>query len=201
MRYIEMARLASEKLTGLIADILDSAKLESGTMALVLSRFTTESLLATAVELSRVAADGKGVALELAPSSIGELSGDARLLDRVLTNLIGNALKFTPKGGRVVVGAKAEGDAMEFFVKDTGPGIPEDKLDAVFEKFKQLDRDAGKRAGYGLGLSICKKIVEAHGGRIWVESRPGEGSRFAFRIPRPATAELKPAALLNPPGA
>jgi signal transduction histidine kinase len=98
--------------------------------------------------------------------------------------LIGNALKFTPTGGRITLGAAAFGAEVEFFVRDTGPGIPADKVDAVFEKFKQLDRDAAARSGYGLGLSICKKIVEAHGGRIWVESQEGKGSRFIFRVPR-----------------
>jgi signal transduction histidine kinase len=105
-------------------------------------------------------------------------------LDRVLSNLIGNALKFTPREGKITLGAIDRGAEVEFFVRDTGPGIPADKVDAVFEKFKQLDRDAATRAGYGLGLSICKKIVEVHGGRIWVESKEGQGSRFAFIIPR-----------------
>jgi signal transduction histidine kinase len=196
MRYIEASRKASEKLTGLISNILDIAKFESGTLVLSSGRFTAESLLSSVVELCRVGADDKGIALELAPSSVGELVGDSKLIDRVLTNLIGNALKFTPKGGTVTVGALAAGDDVEMFVKDTGPGIPEDKLDAVFEKFKQLDRDAGKRAGYGLGLSICRKIVEAHGGRIWVESSDGQGSRFAFRIPRAAAG---PAAAADAP--
>jgi signal transduction histidine kinase len=193
-RYIEAARLASDKLMGLITNILDIAKFESGTLTLASARFAAESMLSAAYTMGRVAAEGKGLTLELAPSAAGELVGDAKLLDRVLTNLIGNAMKFTPKGGRITIGALTAGGDVEFFVKDTGPGIPEDALEAVFEKFKQLDRDAAKRAGYGLGLSICKKIVEAHGGRIWVESRGGDGSRFAFRLPRSGP----PAAVVSP---
>lgn len=184
-RYIELARLASERLADLIKNILDIAKFESGTMLLSPSRFAAESLLAGVQEINRLPADGKGVALELDPSAAaGELTGDKALLDRVLMNLVGNALKFTPSGGRITLGAAPAGAEVEFYVRDTGPGIPADKVDAVFEKFKQLDRDAAARAGYGLGLSICKRIVEAHGGRIWVESQEGKGSRFAFRVPR-----------------
>ena len=128
----------------------------------------------------------------MAPTTAGDLTCDVRLVERVLMNLVGNAMKFTPSGGRITLTADAKGAEIEFAVKDTGPGIPADKLDAVFEKFKQLDRDAAKRAGYGLGLSICRKIVELHGGRIWVESKVGEGSRFAFTLPR-ALAAAPPA--------
>ena len=189
-RYIELARLASVRLADLIANILDIAKFESGTMRLNTARFTAASLLAGVHEINRLPAESKGVAIGVEPTTAGELAGDSVLLDRVLMNLIGNALKFTPSGGRITLGAVAAGADVEFFVRDTGPGIPADKVDAVFEKFKQLDRDAAARSGYGLGLSICKKIVEAHGGRIWVESQEGKGSRFAFRVPRGAPAPV-----------
>jgi signal transduction histidine kinase/HAMP domain-containing protein len=197
-RYIEMAHMASLRLAGLITNILDIAKLESGTMILATSRFAADSLLASAYELNRVPGEGKGVTVEVAPSTAGELVGDSKLLDRVLMNLVGNALKFTPSGGRITIGALSQGDEVEFFVRDTGPGIPADKVDAVFEKFKQLDRDTAARAGYGLGLSICKKIVEVHGGRIWVESQEGQGSRFAFRIPRSGSSDRKTEVLSSP---
>ncbi len=183
-RYMDMSRQASERLKGLISDILDSAKLESGTLALELSRVPAEALVDAAAGFGRVQGEESGVSVSVEPGANGELSADRRLLDRVLTNLVGNALKFTPRGGSVVVGAKDRGAEIEFFVRDTGPGIPADKLEAVFERFKQLDRDAGSRSGYGLGLSICKRVVEAHGGRIWAESKEGQGSRFAFTLPR-----------------
>ena len=188
-RYIEMARKASERLADLIKNILDIAKFESGTMSLAKKIFTADSLLAGVHDINRLPAESKGVTLDVEKSAAGELVGDPVLLDRVMMNLIGNALKFTPSGGRITLGAAAAGADVEFFVRDTGPGIPADKVDAVFEKFKQLDRDAAARSGYGLGLSICKKIVEAHGGRIWVESQEGKGSRFAFRVPRGAPAK------------
>ncbi|MBI3564040.1 MAG: HAMP domain-containing protein, partial [Elusimicrobia bacterium] len=188
-KYIDMSAQASTRLKALVSDILDIAKLESGTMTLALASVAAESLVTAAVVLGRVPGETKGVAVtgEPAPDA-GELIADRSLVDRVLMNLLGNALKFTPAGGRVAVGCVSRGGEVEFFVRDTGPGIPADKVDAVFEKFKQLDRDAAARSGYGLGLSICKRIVEAHGGRIWVESKEGEGSRFAFRLPRPGPA-------------
>ena len=182
-RYVGLARKALTRLSDLIANILDIAKFESGTMRLSPAKFAADTLLTSVYEINRVPSETKGVSLDVEHASV-ELVGDGALLDRVLMNLIGNALKFTPSGGRITIGATAVDSDVEFFVRDTGPGIPADKVDAVFEKFKQLDRDAAARSGYGLGLSICKKIVEIHGGRIWVESQEGHGSRFAFRVPR-----------------
>lgn len=179
-----LAEKASKRLGALVSDILDIAKLESGTMQLQASEASAAALLENVRGLYSVPAEGKGLTLETAPGEAGALVCDVRLVERVLVNLLGNAMKFTPFGGRITLSAAPQGDAVEFAVSDTGPGIPADKLEAVFEKFKQLDRDAAARAGYGLGLSICRKIVLLHGGRIWVESRPGEGSRFAFTLPR-----------------
>ncbi len=182
--YVELAEQASKRLGALVTDILDIAKLESGTMSLVTTAAKSDVLLGSVRSLYSVPAEGKGIKLDVAAGAGLELACDTRLVERVLMNLVGNAMKFTPTGGAITLSAASVGADVEFAVKDTGPGIPADKLDAVFEKFKQLDRDAAKRAGYGLGLSICRKIVELHGGRIWVESKPGDGSRFAFTIPR-----------------
>lgn len=194
--YVELAEQAAKRLGALVTDILDIAKLESGTMTLTPASGPADALLATVQRLYSVPAEGKSIKLEAIAGTAGELTCDTRLVERVLMNLVGNAMKFTPSGGRITLTAKgAPGADVEFSVQDTGPGIPADKLDAVFEKFKQLDRDAAKRAGYGLGLSICRKIVDLHGGRIWVESKVGEGSRFAFTIPRAprTTAQQLPA--------
>ncbi|MDX6771182.1 MAG: ATP-binding protein [Elusimicrobiota bacterium] len=192
--YVELAEQASKRLGALVTDILDIAKLESGTMTLVTTAAKTDAMLAAVRSLYSVPAEGKGIKLEAAAGPALDLACDTRLVERVLMNLVGNAMKFTPTGGAITLSATAVGGEVEFAVKDTGPGIPADKLDAVFEKFKQLDRDAAKRAGYGLGLSICRKIVELHGGRIWVESKPGDGSRFAFTIPRAQKPVPAPAA-------
>lgn len=193
-RYAEFGAQASKRLAGLISDILDIAKIESGTMTMNVSRTPAGSMLEAVRKLYQVPADGKSISIAALPAPDVSLSCDAPLLERVLMNLTGNALKFTPEGGRIELSARLVGPNVEFSVSDSGPGIPADKLDAVFEKFKQLDRDTAARAGYGLGLSICRKIVELHGGRIWVESPSGKGSRFAFSVPS-AGLPAKPAAV------
>lgn len=192
--FINYVRKSSERLRGLISDILDTAKIESGQMALRPEPFPAEDIVARLSMLYDVQASMHGTVMEfhLEPGAGNGLQCDRELIERVLMNLIGNALKFTPRGGRVAVRiAAAEGGHVEFSVKDTGPGIPTDKLDVVFDKFKQLDSGAAARSGYGLGLAICKKVVELHGGRIWAESKQGEGTRFAFRLP--------PAPIARPP--
>ncbi len=191
-RYSELGARASEHLAGLITNILDIAKIESGTMPLNIAGAQAETILESALNLYQIPADGKRITLAAASAPGVELACDTPLIERVLMNLLGNALKFTPAGGHIELSARIAGTNVEFAVQDSGPGIPADKLDAIFEKFKQLDRDTAARAGYGLGLSICRKIVELHGGRIWVESLPGQGSRFVFLLPRvgPSRASL-----------
>ena len=171
-------------LLGLINNVLDLSKIEAGqfqlqpaeyTMADVVSRVvsTTESL-ATEKELS--------LAVKVQPSLPTGI-GDSQRLTQVVLNLVGNAIKFTDKGG-VGIAVAAHQGAFEVSVTDTGPGIPEAEQQRIFEEFHQADSSATRRkGGSGLGLAISKRIVEMHGGRIWVESEPGKGSRFAFTIP------------------
>lgn len=192
--FINYVRQSSERLRQLISDILDTAKIESGQMVLKPEPFPAADVVARLRALYDVQAQMHGTTIEfqLASGAADSLVCDREFIERVLMNLIGNALKFTPRGGKVMVRiAAAEAGLTEFSVQDTGPGIPADKLEIVFEKFKQLEAGAAARSGYGLGLTICKKVVELHGGRIWAESAKGEGTRFAFRlpagsIPRPA---------------
>ncbi|MBI5245827.1 MAG: HAMP domain-containing protein [Elusimicrobia bacterium] len=183
-KYVGLANEATKRLSLLVANILDLAKLESGTMTMNLKPVSPAALITPVHTLFQVPAETKNVTLTMNCESGWEVNCDAPLLERVLMNLVGNSLKFTPKGGRIELGARKTPAGAEFWVKDTGPGIPPDKLAAVFEKFSQLDRDTAARAGYGLGLSICTKIVERHKGRIWVESEgEGKGSRFALSVP------------------
>jgi signal transduction histidine kinase len=107
---------------------------------------------------------------------------------QVLSNLVGNALKFAPHGGRVTVTAERDGAMLRFAVRDTGPGIPPENLSRVFDRFWM--KGAPGKQGTGLGLFIAKGIVEAHGGRIWVESEPGRGTRFDFTLPLAPEARL-----------
>jgi two-component system sensor histidine kinase GlrK len=110
-------------------------------------------------------------------SSVCRMDGE-RILD-LLRNLVGNAIKFTPEGGQVTIAANRLNDGLKVSVSDSGPGIPPDKLTTIFEKYESSDQ----KRGTGLGLAIVKHIVAAHGGKVWVESNPGEGSRFIFVLP------------------
>lgn len=183
--YMGYVRRSAEHMRQLVADILDTAKIESGTMTPLLEPVPVQEFLERTKALYALETERSGMALsfEMGEVPAQTLTCDRKLIERVLMNLVGNALKFTPKEGKVTLRITAAGpDQVEFSVKDTGVGISKDKLDFVFEKFKQME-GAKKSAGYGLGLFICKKIVELHGGRIWAESQSGQGSRFVFLLP------------------
>ncbi len=123
------------------------------------------------------------------PDALPVLDTDADKIERVLLNLVDNAIKFTPAGGEVIVQAHPAGDRdapdgyVRVEVKDTGPGIPDDSKERLFDRFTQLDGVRGRRRGTGLGLTYCRLAVEAHGGRIWVEDNPQGGAIFAFTLP------------------
>jgi signal transduction histidine kinase len=118
------------------------------------------------------------------PPDIPSVQGDADRLRRVVTNLVGNAIKYTPAGGEIGVSASADGNEVLVRVSDTGPGIAKELQQAIFDKFCVLHENPGHgRSSTGLGLAFCRMIVEAHGGRIWVDSDPGQGSTFSFSIP------------------
>jgi signal transduction histidine kinase len=110
---------------------------------------------------------------------------DDEKVHQVLANLVGNAIKFTPSGGRIRIALREGDDNIVVSVEDTGKGIPENRISELFEEFAQLGRE-DSRKGTGLGLAICKKIIESHQGRIWAESVPGEGSRFSFSLLKPS---------------
>lgn len=187
--FLPTIQSSCNKLQQLIQDILDVAKMESGEFRLKCRKVAAGEVLESMRALFQVQSDQRNIELRLEqPTAPLEFEADGELLERVVMNLIGNALKFTPGGGRVTVSARAGQDAetgrwTEFAVADTGPGIPQDKLGFIFEKFKQLDPETANRAGYGLGLSICKKVVELHGGRIWAESKVAQGTRFVLQFP------------------
>ncbi len=181
--YMRYAAQATARLRDLVSDILQMAKLESGTMELKKSIVDVQGILDSMRDLYTIQAEPRKIALDFVRGSAPHaLSCDSGLVERVVMNLIGNAMKFTPEGGKITVEIGTRDGEMEFSVQDTGPGIPKMALKSVFEKFKQLE-GGQMRQGYGLGLAICKKVVELHGGRIWVESEEGRGSRFIFRLP------------------
>jgi signal transduction histidine kinase len=180
-RYLTSIREACGRMIRLIGDILDVSKLEEGKLGLEREAVDLVRLLGGIVERSVV------VDFEPAVPTL-DVSADPRRLEQVLTNLLGNALKFTPPSGRIAVLLNREADAASVTVSDSGPGIPAHEMPLLFEKFSQAT--AGKSASgpsTGLGLVICRHLVEAHGGRIWAESEPGQGSRFIFLLPLPTS--------------
>jgi signal transduction histidine kinase len=196
---LEVVTRNGRYLAELINNILDMSKIEAGKMELALDAVPLRALADDVTELARGMAREYGVELvepNIPPTA--RLRGDAQALKRVLLNLVFNALKFTPKGGHVgIEWARTPDGRDRVSVFDTGIGIPADKLKTLFQKFSQVAEAQNKvreARGTGLGLAICKDIVEAHGGRIGVESAPGEGSSFFFILP-PVPAPPPAAAL------
>lgn len=170
------------QMNSLIRDLLDAARIDELGLAVETTTVSADELLVEAAESLRAIAQGSSVDLgvEIAAPA-GDVRADRGRVLQVLDNLIANALKFTPAGGQVRVGAWRSGDEVVFRIRDTGRGIGPDELPRLFDRFWQARKT--RAHGAGLGLAIAKGIVEAHGGRIWVTSKPGEGSSFHFTIP------------------
>ncbi len=175
----------SNRLINLVNSLLDLSKMEAGMVNYLFRQERVEPLI-------------ERVALEMAPllevkkislqTNLSEerplINMDRERILQVLRNLIGNAVKFTHEGGRVIVSTRLKNSEMEVSVADTGPGIPKENLGAIFEKFHQVPLKAsGGIKGTGLGLTIVKHIITAHGGKVWAESQPGKGSTFIFLLP------------------
>ena len=183
--YLKDIYASGQHLLSLINDILDLSKIEAGRMELVSAPFHLPSALDNAVTLVRERAGRHGIALRVdVDPRLGEVGGDERKVKQVLLNLLSNAVKFTPEGGTIGLKAGRRDAEVEISVSDTGIGIaPEDQV-TIFEEFRQVGSDeTRKQEGTGLGLTLAKKFVELHGGRIWVESEPGRGSTFTFTLP------------------
>ena len=183
----DMALRGGQTLLGMINDLLDVSKMESGTMTLELAPFQVAAVVERAGQQVAALTTEKGIHLvvEIAPE-IDTCVADEDKLRRTLVNLLGNAVKFTPQSGTIRVGAQKteDGSSLHFSVADSGEGIPPEAFEKIFEKFGQVEsRQSGRRMSTGLGLTFCKMAVEAHGGRIWVESELGQGSTFSFIIP------------------
>ncbi len=182
--YLQDILESGRHLLSLINDILDLSKIEAGRMELELSEFDLPQAIENALILVRERANRRGIRLGSAiDPRLGMMGGDERKVKQVLLNLLSNALKFTPAGGRIDVGARLHDHAAEVSVADTGIGIaPEDQA-AVFEEFRQVGSADKKAEGTGLGLALSRKFIELHGGKIWVTSQVGAGSTFTFTLP------------------
>ena len=188
-RMIEIAVRNSNRLDYLINDILDLERIEAGTMNLHHESCDGATLIACAVESVLPMATENGVTLTVGAGS-ASLEADAERIVQTLTNLIGNAVKFSPRHSTVHICCQRRHDEVLFTVSDRGCGIPAHKLDTIFERFEQVDSSHSRgKGGTGLGLAICRSIVGQHGGRIWAFSTPGEGSMVSFVIPAARTSQ------------
>ena len=173
----------SARMNRLISDLVDVASIDAGQLAISTTQNDTALLVQETVQAFQQTAAPKQISLSI----IGDLpplftSFDHDRMLQVLANVLSNAIKFTQSGGHITISREVVGTDIVFAVKDTGTGIPADKLEAVFDRFWQLGKN--DRRGIGLGLYISKCIVESHGGKMWVESTPGEGSTFYFTVPK-----------------
>jgi PAS domain S-box-containing protein len=182
--YLKDILESGRHLLSLINDILDLSKIEAGHMELELSDFDLPNAIANALILVRERASRRGITHgSTIDERLGMIHGDERKVKQVLLNLLSNALKFTPEGGRIDVGASLHDDVVEVSVADTGIGIAPADQGAVFEEFRQVGTADKKAEGTGLGLALSRKFIELHGGRIWVKSEVGIGSTFTFTLP------------------
>jgi signal transduction histidine kinase len=182
--YLHDILESGRHLLSLINDILDLSKIEAGRMELEAADFDLPSAIDNALILVRERATRRGITLgRTIDEQLGTLCGDERKVKQVLLNLLSNALKFTPEGGRIDVSARLQDGAAEIAVADTGVGIAPEDQEAVFEEFRQVGTADKKVEGTGLGLALSRKFIELHGGRIWVKSQLGAGSTFAFTLP------------------
>lgn len=194
--FVGLALSSAETLLEMVNALLDIHKMESGEMTLNLEPLDFGAIARAAADQVRGLAHERGqeLVLDIAPDCSEGVYADGEKLRRVCVNLLGNAVKFTQDGGRIELSACCEDEGLLFCVQDNGPGIPPEYQERIFEKFGQVEqRNAGQRHSTGLGLTFCKMVAEAHGGRIWVDSEPGKGSRFCVFIPggvpKPQTAE------------
>ena len=185
-RFLEIAQRNAVRLQAIVSDLLELSSIESQASRMAVEPLAIGSPLRSAAAALAGAAESKGVALEVEPVSPGlpQVSGNHERLERVFTNLIENAIKYTQKGGHVRARARLAGRALEVEVEDDGIGIPAAHLPRVFERFYRVDRSRSREmGGTGLGLAIVKHVVRAHGGNVEVESEEGRGALFRVRLP------------------
>lgn len=189
---VESMIKSSNRLMTLVNNILDVAKMETHELEMNLKEASLAGLASHSLDILGSLAQRRGITLELDAGEEFSVVCDPDQIERVITNLLGNAIKFAPDDGRIVIRVADIGPALRLCVEDNGPGIPETHLEKIFAKFEQVPGQ--KRGGTGLGLTICKRFVEAHKGRIWVESELGKGARFYFTIPKDLAVPAETAA-------
>ena len=181
--WIELIKRNVDASLRLISDILDMERVAEGKLELKLENHHIDQILRETVESFALTASARNILLKMEPSSKPfQAVCDRDRVSQVLSNLIGNALKFTPAGGFIILSASTAKNEVQIHVRDSGPGIPDEKKLLIFNRFAQLG--SKDRTGLGLGLYIAKMLVEAHDGRLWVQSKLGQGSQFSFSLPQ-----------------
>lgn len=187
---LRLIRAASLQMDHLIQDLLDITRVETGRLTLAQQPVSAGALLEGALETLRPLVKEAGLKLVVdLPATLPTVHADPERIAQVLSNLVGNAIKFTPKGGKITIKASEDGDAVRVSVSDTGVGISKEQLPHVFDRFWQSQQSTIRSRGAGLGLPIARGIIEAHGGRIWAESEIGRGAIFRFTLPTSTTPE------------
>lgn len=186
-RFVQHIQTDSEHLLGLINDVLDLSRIEAGGLVVRVEALPLRTAISEAMNAIRPQAEGKQVAVREDSVPDIDVLADPLRVRQVFYNLLSNAIKFTDPGGEVSVSAQLDREFVQITVSDTGLGIPPDECNRIFDKFYQVGyTTAGVRQGTGLGLTICKQLVETQGGKIWVDSELGKGSHFHFTLPRKA---------------
>jgi signal transduction histidine kinase len=174
----------SDRLHNILNNLLDINRIESGRAQIEFRAVSPHSIVSEVVESFRRVAQDQGVSLRVdLPDDLPGVQADTTRINHVFGNLLTNALKYTPPGGKITISAKADEERVQFFVSDTGRGIPSKYLPKIFEQFFRVPNQ-GKETGAGLGLAIVKEIVEAHGGTVGVKSTEGKGATFTFTLRR-----------------
>jgi len=187
---LRIALTNTERLIRLINDILDLERMDSGRSVLDVRRCSLPDLIYQATETMNAMAEAASIRITISPEASAVLpsvffDGDSDRILQVLTNLLSNAIKFSPSGSTVTIDVETPPEALIFRIADQGRGIPEDQLEAIFERFKQVEySDSRHRGGTGLGLAICRSIVQQHGGTIWAQRNPIKGVSMCVRLPR-----------------
>jgi len=185
-QFLGVIQRHSERMDKIVSDLLLLSEIESADRVLQSDAILLPELLRTAVETLRPLAEGKKQNLRVEPlEGLPTLRADSQKIHQVMINLLHNAISYTPEGGSITVEARPVSEGVEISVIDNGIGIPPGDLPRIFERFYRVDKGRSRElGGTGLGLSIVKHIVEAHGGQVRVESKPGKGSRFTFFLPQ-----------------
>jgi signal transduction histidine kinase len=185
LEIIERCSVRLKKLEDLVSHWLDITRIEDGTFSTHKEPVDLKGVIAGAVDDLMPLCEKRGIAVETSvPQDLPTIMGDKDSLLRVLTNVIGNATKYTPSGGSITVNAAYDEYYVAVSIADTGTGIPPDKLPFIFEPFYRVKGKEERYRGSGLGLTFCKKIMDAHNGKIEVSSKEGEGTRFVLKFPR-----------------